>query len=336
MKNKRLMAAIAVIGMVIGVSFVKDISSQSQNDKKQEIPTVGILQYVSHPALDDIYKGMVDALAKEGFKDGETVRLVFQNGQADQSKLTSMSQHLINEKSDVLVGIATPAAQALANQTQTTPIILGAISDPQSAGLVTSNERPGGNVTGVSDQAPVKAQMELVKQLLPEKKMMGILYSSAEDNSAYQVKKISEEASRSGYEVRKYPVPSTNEISQMMQVMAREVDFVYVPTDNTMANAMQTIVDVANQHHIPVIPSVDTMVEQGGLATVGINQYELGVQTGKMVADVLTGKSQPATTPIYTFETGDIIINKKQADNFGITLTSDLVKQAKIVGGESK
>lgn len=330
------MAAIAVIGMVIGVSFIKDISSQSRNDKKQEIPTVGILQYVSHPALDDIYKGMVDALAKEGFKDGETVRLVFQNGQADQSKLTSMSQHLINEKSDVLVGIATPAAQALANQTQTTPIILGAISDPQSAGLVTSNEHPGGNVTGVSDQAPVKAQMELVKQLLPEKKKMGILYSSAEDNSAYQVKKISEEASRSGYEVRKYPVPSTNEISQMMQVMAREVDFVYVPTDNTMANAMQTIVDVANQHHIPVIPSVDTMVEQGGLATVGINQYELGVQTGKMVADVLTGKSQPATTPIYTFETGDIIINKKQADNFGITLTSDLVKQAKIVGGESK
>lgn len=330
------MAAIAVIGMVIGVSFIKDISSQSRNDKKQEIPTVGILQYVSHPALDDIYKGMVDALAKEGFKDGETVRLVFQNGQADQSKLTSMSQHLINEKSDVLVGIATPAAQALANQTQTTPIILGAISDPQSAGLVTSNEHPGGNVTGVSDQAPVKAQMELVKQLLPEKKKMGILYSSAEDNSAYQVKKISEEASHSGYEVRKYPVPSTNEISQMMQVMAREVDFVYVPTDNTMANAMQTIVDVANQHHIPVIPSVDTMVEQGGLATVGINQYELGVQTGKMVADVLTGKSQPATTPIYTFETGDIIINKKQADNFGITLTSELVKQAKIVGGESK
>ena len=336
MKNKKLILVVCALFIFLVGSFIKDSQKIEKEAQKQSIPTIGILQFVSHPALDAIYQGIIDELENQGFKDGETAKIVFQNGQADQSKLTSMSQHLINEKSDILVGIATPAAQSLANQTQDIPIILGAISDPKSAGLVESNEKPGGNITGVSDQSPVSAQLELVQQILPDKKKMGILYSSAEDNSAYQAKKITEEAEQSGFEVKSYPVPSTNEISQMMQVMSKEVDFVYIPTDNTMANAMQTIVEVANQYKVPVIPSVDTMVEQGGLATVGINQYSLGVQTGKMVADVLNGKSNPADTPIYTFDTGDIIINEKQAEYLGITIDEKILDKATIVGGEDK
>lgn len=332
--NKKIVAAITVLGLFLAGSYIKDSKEQEKLNEKAKLPTIGVLQFVSHPALDDIYKGIVDSLAKEGFKDGETANIVFQNGQADQSKLTSMSQHLINEKSDVLVGIATPAAQALANQTQEIPIVLGAISDPKSAGLVEDNNHPGGNITGVSDQSPVEAQLELVKEILPNSKKMGILYSSAEDNSAYQAEKITAEAKKSGFDVKSYPVPSTNEISQMMQVMSKEVDFVYLPTDNTMANAMQTIVDVANQYRIPVIPSVDTMVEQGGLATVGINQYELGVKTGEMVASILKGESKPATTPIYTFDSGDIIINEKQADFLNISINQSIIDKAIIKGGE--
>lgn len=336
MKNKRLILVVSLIFLVLLGNFIKDSQQLEKEVKAEKLPTIGVLQFVSHPALDDIYQGMIDELEKEGFKEGETARIVFQNGQADQSKLTSMSQHLINEKSDILVGIATPAAQALANQTQDIPIILGAISDPKSAGLVADNETPGANITGVSDQSPVKAQLELVETLLPNKKKMGILYSSAEDNSAYQVEKITKQASENGFDVKGYAVPSTNEISQMMQVMSKEVDFVYIPTDNTMANAMQTIVDVANQYKIPVIPSVDTMVEQGGLATVGINQYELGVQTGKMVAEVLKGKSEPATTPIFTFDTGDTVINLKQAEYLDITIKDSLLENAIIKGGADK
>nr|WP_242536850.1 tryptophan ABC transporter substrate-binding protein [Vagococcus fluvialis] len=332
--NKKIVGAITVLGLFLAGSYIKDSKEQEKLNEKTKLPTIGVLQFVSHPALDDIYKGMVESLAKAGFKDGETANIVFQNGQADQSKLTSMSQHLINEKSDVLVGIATPAAQALANQTQEIPIVLGAISDPKSAGLVEDNNHPGGNITGVSDQSPVEAQLELVKEILPSSKKMGILYSSAEDNSAYQAEKITAEAKKSGFDVKSYPVPSTNEISQMMQVMSKEVDFVYLPTDNTMANAMQTIVDVANQYKIPVIPSVDTMVEQGGLATVGINQYELGVKTGEMVASILKGESKPATTPIYTFDSGDIIINQKQADFLNISINQSIKDKAIIKGGE--
>ena len=333
MKNKKLLLVVGAIGLFLIGSFIKD-NKEMEEKERNDLPVIGVLQFVSHPALDDIYQGMIDQLKKEGYEDGKTAKIVFQNGQADQSKLTSMSQHLINEKADILVGIATPSAQALANQTSDIPIILGAISDPKSAGLVEDNNKPGGNITGVSDQSPVEAQLELVNSLLPNKKKMGILYSSAEDNSSSQVKKVKEQAEGQGYQVSEYAVPSTNEISQMMQVLAREVDFLYIPTDNTMANAMQTIVDVANQYKLPVIPSVDTMVEQGGLATVGINQYELGVQTGKMVAEVLKGNSVPATTPIYTFETGDIIINQKQAEFLGISIDKEIRDKAIIKGGE--
>ena len=181
MKNKKLLLVVGAIGLFLIGSFIKD-NKEMEEKERNDLPVIGVLQFVSHRALDDIYQGMIDQLKKEGYEDGKTAKIVFQNGQADQSKLTSMSQHLINEKADILVGIATPSAQALANQTSDIPIILGAISDPKSAGLVEDNNKPGGNITGVSDQSPVEAQLELVNSLLPNKKRMGILYSSAEDN----------------------------------------------------------------------------------------------------------------------------------------------------------
>lgn len=329
MKNKGLISVIIIIGTVLVGSFIFEKNKMAEKAEGQaKIMTVGVLQFVSHPALDEIYRGIQAGLAEEGYTDQDNLNIEFQNGQADQSKLNTMSQQLIDKKADVLVGIATPAAQALANNTKDIPIVLGAITDAKSANLVADNQRPGGNITGVSDQSPVDAQLALALKLLPDLKTIGVLYSSAEDNSAFQAEKLVSEAEKLGMTVKKYPVPSSNEISQMVQVMSSEVDAIYLPTDNVIANAMQIVVDIANKNDVPIIPSVDTMVEQGGLATVGINQYELGLQTGRMVADILSGKSVPATTPIYTFTTGDIIINQKQADKLGIKIPADILEEA--------
>lgn len=317
---------IALFAYLIG-AFVYESSDQI-NKKQEEIPTIGVLQYVSHPALDAIYQGILDELKEQGFEDGTSARIVYQNGQADQSKLSTMSQQLLSQHSDVLIGIATPSAQALANQTDTVPIILGAISDPKGAGLVASNDRPGGNITGVSDQSPVEAQMALIKELQPSIQTLGIMYSSAEDNSVYQVEKAKKAAESQGMVVTTYAVPSSNEMTQMTENVAKHNDAIYLPTDNTMANAMATIVDVANQAKTPIYPSVDTMVKEGGVATVGINQYQLGRQTGKMAAQVLTGELEPASTSIYTFETGDIVINQEQADKLGIIIPDTIKKEA--------
>lgn len=328
MRINRLSVVVAIIVVfLIGSFFI-----EKQETVKQNIPTVGVLQFVSHPALDQIYKGIQAGLKEKGYEDGKNMTLAFQNGQADQSKLATMSQQLVQEKkSDVLIGIATPAAQALANTTSEIPIILGAITDPVSAGLVKDNQKPGGNITGVSDKSPVTAQFELVTKILPKRKKVGILYASSEENSKYQVEEAKRIAEKIGMTVKTFAVPSSNEIAQTVQVMTSEVDFIYIPTDNTIANAMQTVVSEADKTKTPIIPSVDTMVEQGGLATVGINQFDLGVQTGKMTADILSGKAKPATTPIYTFKTGDIIINQKQADKLGITIPENVTSKAKII-----
>lgn len=328
MRINRLSVVVAIIVVfLIGSFFI-----EKQETVKQNIPTVGVLQFVSHPALDQIYKGIQAGLKEKGYEDSKNMTLAFQNGQADQSKLATMSQQLVQEKkSDVLIGIATPAAQALANTTSEIPIILGAITDPVSAGLVKDNQKPGGNITGVSDKSPVTAQFELVTQILPKRKKVGILYASSEENSKYQVEEAKRIAEKIGMTVKTFAVPSSNEIAQTVQVMTSEVDFIYIPTDNTIANAMQTVVSEADKTKTPIIPSVDTMVEQGGLATVGINQFDLGVQTGKMTADILSGKAKPATTPIYTFKTGDIIINQKQADKLGISIPENVTSKAKII-----
>lgn len=328
MKKNRLSIVVAVIVIfLIGSFFV-----EKREATPEKLPTVGVLQFVSHPALDKIYKGIQAGLKEKGYEDGKNMTIAFQNGQADQSKLATMSQQLVQEKkADVLIGIATPAAQALANTTTAIPIVLGAITDPVSAGLVKDNQTPGGNITGVSDKSPVDAQFDLLTEILPKSKKIGILYASSEENSKFQVEEAKKAAEKKGLTVKTFAVPSSNEIAQTVQVMTSEVDTIYIPTDNTIANAMQTVVNEANKTKTPIIPSVDTMVEQGGLATVGINQFDLGVQTGKMAAAILSGTAKPATTPIYTFKTGDIIINQKQAEKLGISISDKIKSKATII-----
>lgn len=336
MKNKGLIASVVVIiAVVIGFFIYQTMNTPAKTAKKAEdkVQTVGILQFVSHPALDMITKGVKDALKEAGYKEGKNLKIVFQNGQADQSKLATMSQQLVDKKADVLVGVATPAAQSLANTTKDIPIVLGAVTDPVGAKLVASLDNPGGNVTGVSDQPPVASQIKLGKELLPDAKTVGMLYSSTEVNSKYQVNEASKTAESLGMAVKEYPVASTNEIAQTVQVMSQNVDFIYIPLDNTIANAMQAVVGEANKSKTPIITSVDTMVEQGGLATVGIDQYTLGKKTGQMVVQILKG-ADPSVTPVYTFKEGVTVLNEKQAEFLGIQIPDNLKKEAQIVGNK--
>ena len=336
MKNKGLIASVIVIfAVVLGFFVYQTMNAPAKTRKKAEdkVQTVGILQFVSHPALDTITKGVKDALKEAGYKEGKNLKIVFQNGQADQSKLATMSQQLVDKKADVLVGVATPAAQSLANTTKDIPIVLGAVTDPVGAKLVASLDNPGGNVTGVSDQPPVASQIKLGKELLPNAKTVGMLYSSTEVNSKYQVNEASKTAESLGMAVKEYPVASTNEIAQTVQVMSQNVDFIYIPLDNTIANAMQAVVGEANKSKTPIITSVDTMVEQGGLATVGIDQYTLGKKTGQMVVQILKG-ADPSVTPVYTFKDGVTVLNEKQAEFLGIQIPDNLKKEAQIVGNK--
>ena len=323
MYSRKLKISLMIIGLMILYPIIT-MTVEKQQENRSNSMTVGVLQYISHPSLDEIYQGILTGLKQQGLVEGKNLKVVFQNGQGDQSKLNMMSQQLISEKPDVLIGIATPAAQALANATQEIPIVLGAITDPEKAGLVSSNEHPGGNITGVSDQSPVEAQFDLLKLLLPATQRVGILISSAEDNAIVQAERAEAAAKERGLTAKRYVVPSSNEINSIVSNMVREIDTLYIPTDNTIANNMSAVAQIATQAHVPIIPSVASMVEEGGVATIGINQTDLGVQTGRMAADIVLKNKTPGDMPIYVFSEGDLIVNEEQLDSLGITVPKEV------------
>lgn len=323
-KGLYLTTALLLLLLIFGI-YQENKASLTKNNEK---PVIGILQYVSHPSLDEIEKGIEEGLKKEGYtaKNSEILLL---NAQAEQSKIQTMGQQLI-AKSAVMIGIATPAAQGLANQSKKIPILMGAISYPEQAGLIKDEKHPDGNITGVSDRSPVKAQLKLIQTLLPKAKNIAILYSSNEDNAKVQAKEAHEKANDLGLITKNYVVNNTNDIKNIAQKALSENDALYLPTDNTIASGFDTVVQAAKNLKKPIFPSVSDQVKQGGLATIGINQRELGIQTGKMAAEILKGKSV-ANLPVYVFEEGEKILNETVAKELGLTFSEELKKDAQLI-----
>lgn len=324
MKNKRLKLTLMALGLlIIGLLGQEYQTSQQQKAKeKSSIARVGVLQFVTHEALDEIYKGIQQGLKEEGYS-GKKLQLDFLNAEGDQSKVQTMSQQLVSKNDQVLIGIATPAAQGLASATDSIPIVMGAVTDPIGAKLVKNLKEPGGNVTGVSDKTPIKAQVDLIKTLTPKVKKIGVLYASSEDNSSSQVASFKKVAEKMGYELVIKSVPSTNEIKTTTEVLLADVDALWIPLDNTIASAFSTVVQSAKTAQKPIFPSVETMVSEGGLASVVLDQYALGVETGKMAAQILKG-ADVATLSVQVFEEGKPVINEEVAKELGITIPKDL------------
>ncbi|WP_269089543.1 tryptophan ABC transporter substrate-binding protein [Streptococcus suis] len=327
MKNKNLLATIvALTVMVVAALFMtqKEQSSQSASSEKVKI---GVLQFVTHDSLDEIYKGIKAGLEEGGYSTTDNLEIDFMNAEADQSQVQTMSKKLVDNGNELLIGIATPAAQGLANATTELPIIMGAVTDPVGANLVTDLKNPGGNITGVSDQTPVADAVSLIKEITPDAKTIGVLYSSNEDNSKIQVAEFKAAAEGAGYTVLEYAVASSNELASTVEVATSKTDVLFTPVDNTVASAFSTVVSVANKTKTPIFTSVEDMVEGGGIASVTLSQYDLGVATGKMAAKILDG-ANPGDTPVQIFNEGTVVVNQKVAKELGITLSDDVINQA--------
>ncbi len=288
---------------------------------------IGILQVAEHPALDAARKGFIDGLADAGFVDGENITITYLNAQGDQSNLKVMSQSLVAEQNDLILGIATPAAQALANETSDIPIITTAVTDLEEAKLVESNEKPGTNVTGTSDMTPIKEQLDLIKLLVPDAETVGFLYNSSEVNSKLQVDIAEQIAKDLGFKTTSMSVTNTNDVAQNMQILAQKSDVIYVPADNTLASAMATIGDISLQTQVPVIGAESNHVTNGALATVGVDYFKLGQQTAEMAVNVLNGQSTE-TMAVQTQTTFDTVINQEVAEKLGITIPKELESAA--------
>ena len=327
MKNKNLLATIIALTVMVVAALFLTQKEQNNSTNSTEKVKIGVLQFVTHDSLDEIYKGIKAGLEEGGYTTTENLSIDFMNAEGDQSQVQTMSKKLVDNGNELLIGIATPAAQGLANATTELPIIMGAVTDPVGANLVTDLKNPGGNITGVSDQTPVADTVSLIKEITPDAKTIGVLYSSNEDNSKIQVAEFKAAAEEAGYTVLEYAVASSNELASTVEVASSKVDALFTPVDNTVASAFSTVVSVANKSKTPIFTSVEDMVEGGGIASVTLSQYDLGVATGKMTAKILDG-ANPADTPVQIFNEGTVVVNQKVAKELGITLSDDVLNQA--------
>ena len=288
---------------------------------------IGVVQLVEHAALDASYAGFVDGLKEAGYEEGKNITIDYQNAQGDQSNCTTIATKLVNDGNNLILAIATPAAQAVANTTKDIPILVTAVTDPAASKLVATNEAPGGNVSGTSDLTPVKEQMNLITKLVPSAKKVGLLYCSSEANSKFQIELAKKELSALGMEGVEATVSNSNEIQQVVQSLIGKVDVIYIPTDNMLASGMGTVAQVTTPAKIPVIVGEEGMVKNGGTATYGINYYNLGKLTAVQAVSILKDGKKPADMPIEYASECTLVVNEEALTTMGIELPQELRDQ---------
>jgi len=286
---------------------------------------IGIVQLAEHPALDAATQGFKDALTE---KLPDQVVFDLQNAQGEQTNSTTIVNKFVNDKVSLIMANATNAVKAAREATSTIPIVGTSVTDYVKSGLVASNEAPGGNVTGASDNNPVGVQVELLKALVPNAKVVGIVYSSAEENSEIQAVEAKAALEAKGYEVKIYTVADSNEIQTVVTKACTEVDAFYEPSDNLIASNVPTMANITTAAGIPVITAESSMCEAGFLATYSISYYDLGHKAGEMAFEILVNGADPAKTPIFTFDTTNLtlFINKEVATALGIKIPEGLIK----------
>ncbi len=319
-------AALAAAALVYG-GCGSDHAKGGDSSGKMKI---GVVQIVQHGSLDEANRGFVDGLKERGYGP-DKVDIDQENAQGDQSNLKTIVSRFKAEKPKLICAIATPAAQAAANEIKDIPIVGTAITDYTTAKLVQNDEKPGGNLTGVSDLASMDAQMDLASQLVPNAKNVGLIYCSSEVNSEVQANMMKAYCKDHDLHVEERTVNNVNDIQQVAESLVGKVDYIYVPTDNTLASSIPTLMKITDANKIPVIVGADIMAKDGALAALSVDYYQLGKQTGALAADILDGKVKPETAAIQHQKEYTIVINKKDADILGIQIPEDIAKKANMV-----
>ena len=268
----------------------------TDNAKSEENKTykIGALQLVQHAALDASYKGFIDYLDEHGIK----YTIDFQNASGEQSACETIAEKFSNDDLDLCYAIATPAAQSVLAHLENVPIVASAVTDPEASGLCNTNKNPGGNLTAASDLTPVDAQFDLLVELIPDAKNVGILFCSAEANSKIQSNMALESAKKRGLNATEYTVVSSNDIQTVVESMIGKVDVIYVPTDNVISAGFDTVATLCLDNKIPTIVGEEAMVDKGGYATYGINYYSLGKLAGSLAERILVNGENPGSIPI--------------------------------------
>ncbi|MBE2893981.1 ABC transporter substrate-binding protein [Spirabiliibacterium falconis] len=292
------------------------------------VKKVAITTIVEHPALEEIRKGIVDQLAKEGFIDGKTIKIDYQNAQGSAATAGQIARKFVGDNPDVIIPITTPSAQPVAAATRTIPVIFSGVTDPIHAKLVKQFGKNAGNIAGVSDQTPLEPQIELMQALVPQLKTIGFIYSPGEANSVAVLEMLEKAASQSGLKVLAVPAQRTVDISTAAASLVGKVQLIYTSEDNNVVSAYEALYKVASQNKIPLVASDSGSVKKGAIAAIATNQYNIGVETGKLAAQVLRGDAVSTLDTIRADHDLDFFLNVKSAKAQGIDIPQVLREKA--------
>ncbi|MEO4042642.1 ABC transporter substrate-binding protein [Hoeflea sp. CAU 1731] len=313
----------AVAAIVLGVAAT---SAYAQDTKKIAISTI-----VEVPALTDTKQGIIDALAARGYVDGESITIDYQNANGNMPTQQQIAKKFVGDNPDIIMPITTPTSQAMISATSDIPIVFSTVTDPIKAKLIPQLEKPGGNVTGVSDAAPIEPQLDLFQEIVPGLKKIGFIYNPGLDNAVATLGWVKEFGAPRGIEVVESPAPTTNEVILATKKLIGEVDAIYIPNDTTIVAALEAIVKIGEDVDLPIFTGETGGVERGAVASVGLDYVGIGEIAGNMAADVLEGKPVGEIDAVIAYKVLDkfkVVINKGAAERMGVTIPESVMAQA--------
>ncbi|SON49146.1 ABC transporter substrate-binding protein [Vibrio tapetis] len=292
--------------------------------------TVAVSQIVEHPALDATRKGLLDGLKAKGYEEGKNLEFDYKTAQGNPAIAVQIARQFIGEEPDVLVGIATPTAQALVSATRNIPIVFTAVTDPVGAKLVKTLEKPGKNVTGLSDLSPVDQHVALIKELMPTVKTIGVVYNPGEANAVSIMELLKESTAKHGLTLVEATALKSADVQSATQAISAKSDVLYALIDNTVASAIEGMIVAANQAKTPVFGAATSYVERGAVASLGFDYYQIGVQTADYVAAILEG-ANPGDLDVKVAQGSDLVLNKTAADKLGFVIPKSVLDRATTV-----
>ena len=330
--KKRVLAVILGAAMITaGLAGCGGNTGSSQSSSEGEkMYTIGISQFAEHGSLDTCREGFIQGLEEEGLVEGENLKIKVSNADSDTGTAAQIADTFVADKVDLICAIATPSAQAAYNSARNTdiPVVYTAVTNPEEAQLADDEGMPVGAVTGTSDQLPVEAQLAMIREILPDAKTIGILYTTSEANSAYSITQYEKYAEEYGFTLETAGVTNTSEVSMAAASLLDKVDCLTNLTDNTVVSALPTVLDQANEKNIPVFGSEIEQVKRGCLAAEGLDYVNLGIETGKMAAQILKGEAKAEDMKYELLTDSSLYINQAVADNLGITVPDDMTQRA--------
>ena len=327
--KRRMVTVLLTAAMVTGMIAGCGKSSDAGNDKKESYK-IGIEQFAEHGSLDNCREGFLAGLEAEGIKEGDNLTVEYKNAAADMGTAKQISDSLVSDKVDLVCAIATPSAQSAYNAAMKAniPVIYTAVTDPVAAELADKDGKPVGEVTGTSDKLPVEEQLKMIREMLPDAKKIGIMYTTSEANSVSAIEEYKSLVEKYDFELVEKGITTTADVSLAADDLLSKVDCITNLTDNTVVASLPTILDKANEKKIPVFGSEIEQVKIGCLAAEGIDYIALGKQTGKMAAKVLKGEAKASEQNFETITEPGFYVNNKVAENLGITVPENLANNA--------